>query len=155
MKDFEWKFLEIIRKKIRLLGQTYLETVPLLVISGMSRWHEKTWSVVYTSFKVSISWPFSFSTHADLALYREGSYIQRHSDLSESLLGKEWRVVVILRNADKGGELLSDKFVLNWPRIKIINTRVLHEVTKVEKGTRLVLLIGVYFAPFNNHKQTP
>ncbi len=93
-----------------------------------------------------LGWPITLQLHIDITTYFPGAYLQRHTDLRSPLSGIEYRLAIILKKAKRGGELLSDAFVFNTPRVKIFNTSVEHEVTKIEEGIRRVMLVGVYIS---------
>lgn len=125
-------------------GRKCVEKYPIIQISGGSNAIQKNAPIFYRRIKANLVWPVTIQLHVDLTDYRQGSYLEKHSDLSSSKPGAEYRVVVILKKAEIGGELLCEGFILNWTRLKIFNTRVPHEVTKIEKGDRRVLLLGLY-----------
>lgn len=147
--NFQWDFLKVLRRKISFFGHPSSDIFAVLTIECSSGW-QKTTSIAHSGLKIKLRWPLNLHVHLDLVEYREGSYLCRHVDMTDILTGHERRLVLVLRNADEGGELRADEFIMNLPRIKIFDTRVKHEVTKVKKGRRLVVLAGIYVASTHN-----
>lgn len=146
MRNFEWNFLKVIPRKLSFFGTAYTQMTPIIQISGGSNKNQGKSSIRVSRVKFNLTWPVTLQFHADIVDYLEGSSLPRHSDLLPNKPGHEHRLAVILKEATSGGELMCDQFVLNTRKLKIFNTRTPHEVTKVEKGTRRVLLLGFYFS---------
>ena len=76
-----------------------------------------------------------------LLKYPEESEIKEHVDEVDGR--NHYRINVILRPADMGGEFKCEKTILNWQRLKIFRPDLYkHSLTKVEVGCRYVLSIG-------------
>jgi hypothetical protein len=146
MKNFEWNFLRVIPRKLSFFGTAYTQMTPIVQISGGSNKEQKGATITYSRVKFNLTWPVTLQLHADVVDYLEGAYLSRHADLLPKLPGEEYRIAVVLKEADSGGVLLADRFVANTRFLKVFSTRIQHEVTKVEKGTRRVLLFGIYFS---------
>ena len=85
----------------------------------------------------------SHSLHLDAYLikYPVGSVIPDHIDKVEAR--DHYRINVILRQADKGGEFQCSKCLFETRRIKFFRPdQERHSVTQIEEGWRLVLSIG-------------
>ncbi|WNA16101.1 2OG-Fe(II) oxyGenease [Xanthomonas phage XaC1] len=76
--------------------------------------------------------------------YNEGSFIPKHKDPSFGM--RHYRLNLVLKKPDKGGE-----FICNNKIFSIFNDRIMlfradteyHKITKVEKGTRWLLSLGI------------
>ncbi|MBP9782794.1 MAG: hypothetical protein KBC50_03645 [Candidatus Pacebacteria bacterium] len=146
MKNFEWNFFEVIPREFLFFDTRYTRMTPIIQVSGGSNKEQKGATITYSRIKFNLTWPVTLQLHADVVDYLEGAYLPRHADLLPKLPGEEYRIAIVLKEADSGGVLLADRFIMNTRFLKIFNTRTQHEVTKVEKGTRRVLLLGIYFS---------
>lgn len=73
--------------------------------------------------------------------YREGSYIHPHTDSVTNK--KHFRVNVIVKKAESGGEFVCPDAIINTDRVKFFRPDIHeHSVTAIEQGTRYVLSIG-------------
>ena len=74
--------------------------------------------------------------------YPENSYIPKHKDPSSGR--RIYRVNFFLKNAEIGGQFKCNRVIFNYGRLVIFRAdNTYHSVSKVEKGTRVVLSIGV------------
>jgi len=84
-------------------------------------------------------WPIKFDCY--LLRFPEGSEVSLHTDKVET--GNHYRLNIILRNANEGGEFICDSPIYQSKRIKLFRPDVCaHSVTKVLKGCRYVFSIG-------------
>ena len=84
-------------------------------------------------------WPIKFDTY--LLKFPEGSEISPHTDKVVS--GKHYRLNIVLKNADKGGEFICSNPIYETKRIKLFRPDVSeHQVSKIVKGNRYLLSIG-------------
>ena len=84
-------------------------------------------------------WLFKFDIY--LLKFPFGSEIASHTD--EVIGGRHFRLNLILKHAQKGGEFICSKGILNCSRLKLFRPNITpHGVSKVLLGTRLVLSIG-------------
>jgi len=106
----------------------------------------------YQNYSVRLGWPFLFRIDLHIAKYDVGGVLRAHKDpLSH---GRLWRMLYVLRQPKKGGELLSEHFIVNWPRLKIFEpSKYRHEVTEVKEGQRVVLNFGIWIAPMPNWRR--
>ena len=145
-KRFEIEFFSILEKDITFGGIVGSKKFSLINISGEWGLNRGT-TISYNSMKIEIRWPITVSFHIDIVRYPKGTRVSKHVDLYPQQKGSEYRFVVILQKAKRGGQLLGEKFILNFGRMKLFSTRTYHEVTKVEEGTRIALLVGVFQGP--------
>ncbi len=76
-----------------------------------------------------------------LLWYPVGAHIPPHTDPVKGK--KHWRLNIVLRNADQGGEFHTDGLIKNLPRITLFRPDLArHGVTKVTRGARHVLSLG-------------
>jgi len=86
-----------------------------------------------------IEWPFM---DAYILKYPTGSYLPSHRD--PLFVADHYRCNVVLQHADEGGRFICDKTILKVGRLAIFRSdEATHEVTKVIRGTRLVLSLGL------------
>lgn len=90
---------------------------------------------------------FLFGSHYwfkfDLYLlrFKQGSYISPHTDKVRQ--GKHYRLNIVLKQADEGGEFHCAAPLYETKRIKLFRPDICeHSVTKVIKGTRYLLSVG-------------
>jgi hypothetical protein len=84
-------------------------------------------------------WPLPFDSY--LIRYPEGSEIPPHTDPVK--IGKHYRLNVILKSPQSGGEFLCANPIYTSKRIKLFRPDVCeHSVTKVVGGSRYVLSLG-------------
>lgn len=87
----------------------------------------------------SSKWPIPFDLY--IIRYNQGAYIPPHIDIIES--GKHYRLNVVLKNADIGGEFVCKNPIYETSRIKLFRPDISeHSVTKIFSGTRYVLSLG-------------
>jgi hypothetical protein len=99
----------------------------------------------FQDYTFSLKWPFLFMLQLHVAKYDKGDVLAEHVDTVA--LGRLWRIQFTLRQAQEGGELLCEHFVVNRPRFKIFEPgKYKHEVTEVKEGQRIVLNFGVWIA---------
>eukprot|EP00746_Dinoflagellata_sp_MGD_P140514 gnl/MRDRNA2_/MRDRNA2_73745_c0_seq2.p1 gnl/MRDRNA2_/MRDRNA2_73745_c0~~gnl/MRDRNA2_/MRDRNA2_73745_c0_seq2.p1 ORF type:complete len:113 (-),score=14.18 gnl/MRDRNA2_/MRDRNA2_73745_c0_seq2:61-399(-) len=76
-----------------------------------------------------------------LLRFPQGSEIKPHQDKVDK--GHHYRLNVILKEAQAGGEFICSKPIFETPRIKFFRPdECEHSVTKVTKGARYVLSVG-------------
>jgi hypothetical protein len=84
-------------------------------------------------------WPIKFDTY--LLKFPEGSEIELHTDKVGS--GKHYRLNIVLKNADEGGEFICKNPIFETNRIKLFRPDIsAHKVSKITKGNRYLLSIG-------------
>ncbi|MGB1263759.1 MAG: 2OG-Fe(II) oxygenase [Cognaticolwellia sp.] len=84
-------------------------------------------------------WPIKFDTY--LLKFPEGSEIASHVDQVES--GKHYRLNIVIKNPEMGGEFICSQAIFESKRIKLFRPDIsAHQVTKVVKGNRYLLSIG-------------
>ncbi len=84
-------------------------------------------------------WPIKFDTY--LLKFPQGSEIAPHTDKVES--GKHYRLNLVLKSAEIGGEFICANPIFETKRIKLFRPDVSeHQVSKVEKGNRYLLSVG-------------
>lgn len=107
-------------------------------------------NVGFTFFSFGIRWPCSFQVSLFMNRYRQHCKLATHID--PHIEGeRRIQIQVVLRNAERGGELRAERFVYNGRRVKIFNPYAYrHEVTEVEAGERFVLNFGLWFYPGSN-----
>jgi hypothetical protein len=85
------------------------------------------------------TWPIKFDTY--LLKFPQGSEIAPHTDKVES--GKHYRLNIVLKKADLGGEFICTNPIFETKRVKLFRPDVSeHQVSKVIKGNRYLLSIG-------------
>jgi hypothetical protein len=138
------EILRLIRVKSGYFGQ---RRVGLIALRLDFAWTEITdLKIRYLAYELAVRWPRTLKFRLDLAQYRMGGRLDEHIDPTHEL-ERQFNFVFVLRKPIKGGELVSEKFVYNGSRLKIVETnRYRHEVTRVEKGERIVANLGVRFA---------
>lgn len=76
-----------------------------------------------------------------LIRFPKGSHIDPHVDPAPK--GRQWRMNVVLKVCEQGGDFVCPNAFVNWRRLKIFRPDVqTHEVTRVTEGDRLVLTVG-------------
>ena len=76
-----------------------------------------------------------------LIRYRVGSYIKPHIDQVEK--GKHYRLNIVLKQSEIGGEFVCNDCIINTKRIKLFRPDVNeHSVTELKEGSRYILSIG-------------
>lgn len=76
-----------------------------------------------------------------LLKYPQGSEITSHVDQVKS--GKHYRLNIILKNADIGGNFNVEKSIFETKRIKIFRPDISkHSVSKIIKGERILFSLG-------------
>lgn len=105
----------------------------------MRRWEQGRQRSGYWKLKI-----ISFEPYFDLYLlkYPRGAYIPLHRD---PVLGRRhYRVNIVLKKAEAGGEFRCDKALFSWGRIVVFRSDIHpHEVAPVWRGCRYVLSLGV------------
>lgn len=91
-------------------------------------------------------WPLPFDSY--LIRYPEGSSIPPHTDPVQR--GRHYRLNVILKSPQAGGEFVCDKPLFATERIKLFRPdQCEHSVTEVKGGSRYVLSIGWVLGKFD------
>jgi hypothetical protein len=75
-----------------------------------------------------------------LLWYPEGSEIPEHADNVKGF--RHYRINVVLKKCVSGGIFKTDFPILNWKRLKIFRSDRPHSVTRITRGTRLLLSFG-------------
>ena len=84
-------------------------------------------------------WPLPFDSY--LIRYPDGSSIPPHKDPVQQ--GRHYRLNIILKAPQAGGEFICAKPIYSSSRIKLFRPdQCEHSVTKVQGGSRYVLSIG-------------
>ncbi|AOT07681.1 hypothetical protein [Pseudoalteromonas luteoviolacea] len=84
-------------------------------------------------------WAIKFDVY--LLKFPEGSEVPEHIDEVSS--GRHFRLNLVLKKANKGGEFICQSPLYESNRIKFFRPDCcVHAVTKVEQGNRLLLSIG-------------
>jgi len=84
-------------------------------------------------------WPIKFDTY--LLRFPEGSKILPHTDKVK--WGKHYRLNIVLKNAEEGGEFECQNPIFETKRIKFFRPDICqHQVSEVVKGNRYLLSIG-------------
>lgn len=84
-------------------------------------------------------WPVKFDTY--LIRFPLGSEIKPHVDKVSS--GRHFRLNIIIKNAQLGGEFICENSLFQSNRIKLFRPDITkHQVTKITKGSRYILSIG-------------
>lgn len=94
-------------------------------------------------FKMAIIESF-FPIPFDLYLLKfpDGSSIPEHTDKVKSGF-KHYRLNIILKKSNSGGDFISEKNIIDWPRLKFFRPDInKHYVTEVKGGNRIVLSFG-------------
>lgn len=82
--------------------------------------------------------PFDFY----LLKFPEGTEIPEHTDKVDVGF-RHYRFNIILKKSPEGGEFISEKNIIDLPRVKFFRPDLYnHSVTKVKGGTRWVLSFG-------------
>lgn len=84
-------------------------------------------------------WPILWDLY--LLRFGPGSHAPEHLDEVPGY--RHYRINLILRQAKRGGEFISDHCLYNGARLKVFRSDRPHKVTKVEQGTRYVLSLGI------------
>ncbi|KPV94738.1 hypothetical protein AN214_03246 [Pseudoalteromonas sp. P1-9] len=84
-------------------------------------------------------WPIKFDVY--LLKFPTGSEIPAHTDKVAS--GKHYRLNIVLKKAQQGGEFICASPIYDSERIKVFRPDACeHRVSKVIKGNRYILSIG-------------
>ena len=84
-------------------------------------------------------WPIKFDVY--LLKFPKGSEIPPHTDHVKD--GQHYRLNIVLKKADIGGEFICASPLFETKRIKLFRPDISkHQVSKVEKGNRYILSIG-------------
>lgn len=84
-------------------------------------------------------WPIKFDVY--FIKFPQGSEIKPHTDNVKT--GKHFRLNIVLKHAQQGGEFTCDNSIVNKSRIKLFRPDINeHSVSKIEKGCRYILSIG-------------
>jgi len=94
----------------------------------------------YKKIKLFVSKQYRFDCY--LIKYEKGDFIPKHKDNVDDKYIHN-RINVLLKKADKGGEFYCDNYKIFLNRIIFFQaSEEIHSVSKIEKGTRLILSIG-------------
>ena len=80
-----------------------------------------------------------------LIKYPEGSRIDTHTDPVEGW--RHVRINIVLKLAKKGGAFSCEGRIFGKQRLNIFYSDMPHQVSKIEKGSRLLLSIGFVNRP--------
>ncbi|MFP8967307.1 hypothetical protein ACKC9G_12060 [Pokkaliibacter sp. CJK22405] len=87
----------------------------------------------------TLRWPVPWDCY--LLRFPEGSVIPPHQD--KVVTGRHFRLNIVLRKAKRGGEFVCSQTLFSTSRIKLFRPdKVIHEVSRVEQGSRYLLGIG-------------
>jgi len=86
-----------------------------------------------------IEWPFM---DAYILKYPAGAYLPPHRD--PLFVADHYRCNLVLQHADEGGQFICNRMILKVWRLAIFRSdEATHEVTRVTRGTRVVLSLGL------------
>lgn len=104
------------------------------------RWKAGRQDSGYKTMPLVYSHRFKCDVH--LIFYPEGSEIPPHKDHA-MFEQRHYRINVELHKAKKGGEFQCSKCIVRLPRFALFRPDMeVHSVSKIEKGSRLMLSIG-------------
>ncbi|MCG7548075.1 MULTISPECIES: 2OG-Fe(II) oxygenase [Pseudoalteromonas] len=84
-------------------------------------------------------WPIKFDVY--LLRFPQGCEVPEHTDKVNK--GRHYRLNIVLKKAQKGGEFICHSPIFESERIKLFRPDLcVHAVSKVEQGERLLLSIG-------------
>ncbi len=110
--------------------------------------YKNVYNVRYWAIYFILRWPKPVRIRFDLAKYLTGGRLPEHIDEYVRKEVRQFNFIFTLKKAKLGGELLSEKFVYNGSRLKIIEvSRYKHEVTLIEEGQRIVANFQIAFSP--------
>jgi len=110
------------------------------ILSKLFRWDRGRQQSGYDKMLLCVAiWPIKFDLY--FLKFPQGSEIAPHIDKVES--GKHYRLNIVLKNADEGGEFICENPIFETSRIKLFRPDICeHQVSKIEKGTRYLVSIG-------------
>jgi hypothetical protein len=101
----------------------------------------------YRSYELMLRWPVRMQFQLHISRYEIDCCLCEHVDHLEKG-ERQYRLQFIIENAIRGGELLCERFIINWKRFKLFEPgKWKHEVTKIEEGRRRLLNLGIRIAP--------
>lgn len=84
-------------------------------------------------------WPLPFDMY--LLKFPQGCEIPKHTDSVEQ--GRHFRLNVVLKSAQEGGEFICENMLFETNRIKLFRPDISeHSVSKVTKGNRYLFSLG-------------
>lgn len=142
-------FLRVIRNPITFFGETVIDRAPVLSISWDSEWKRVSnpeANLFYRAYEVNLRWPILLQLQLHIARYPLGGRLTEHADWI--VPGeRQYRVQFILENAEEGGVLECERFIVNRRRFKVFEpARYRHAVTEVKRGERRLLNFGIRFS---------
>lgn len=147
-KPFRFDLLRVIEVKRVFLEPLWLSLVSIRV--------DRAWNKVpdlkmhYWATELIFRWPLQVRFRLDIAKYFLGGYLEEHIDGTRED-EKQFNSIFTIRKAESGGELIAEKFVYCGSRLKIVEVnRYKHEVTRVEKGERLIANFSVRYPTEKN-----
>lgn len=110
------------------------------MFTTLFRWQQGRQSSGYSKMLLAtLRWPIKFDAY--LLKFPQGSEIAEHTDPVQQ--GKHYRLNIVLKAAQSGGEFQCENAIINTSRIKLFRPDVSpHSVTRVELGTRYLLSVG-------------
>lgn len=106
----------------------------------MFKWIKGRRSGDYEKFPIIIN-KFIIPFDIYLLKFPQGSSISPHVDEVDNF--RHYRLNILLKKAESGGNFLCGKELISFQRIKLFRPDIHeHSVTKIERGTRYVLSIG-------------
>ena len=109
-------------------------------LSNFLRWQSGRQETGYEKMLLLAN-PFLFPFDCYLLRFKEGSGIPVHSDPVDGK--RHFRLNIVLRQADEGGQFVCDEPIYESKRIKLFRPdRSRHAVTTVKRGVRYVLSVG-------------
>lgn len=128
---------------------TFMGHDALLSIHWATGWKEVSnpeARLFYRAYEFNLRWPILFQLQLHVARYPMGGKLGRHKDMIRSG-ERQYRIQFILENAEEGGVLECEHFVVNTRWFKIFEpARYQHAVTEVKRGERRLLNFGIRFS---------
>jgi hypothetical protein len=136
------KFMFIVRKNIHGGCDFFIKLIPFVINLTLNKYnpyeHIRGWGCVF-----AFRWIVWIKCNLSLAIYYEGTELGCHTDEAPIGFGtgQALHVVLVLKNATKGGEFICPKALFTSKNLNIFNgARNQHEVTRVKKGKRISLV---------------
>lgn len=105
------------------------------------KWDNGRQNSGYSKMLLAIN-PFLIPFDFYLLKFEDGSFIPEHTDPAKKGF-KHYRLNIIIKKSESGGDFISEKNIINLPRIKFFRPDLYkHSVTTVMGGSRYVLSFG-------------
>ena len=110
------------------------------ILKKLFRWECGRQKTGYSKMLLcGVYWPIKFDIY--LLKFPEGSEIPIHRDRIDA--GRHFRLNIVLKNAQQGGEFVCSDSLFETERIKLFRPDISeHKVSKIIKGNRYLLSIG-------------